>query len=275
MKMRIASLMMVALVGSMAAQEPATEKKLSCDVVSIRRAAPGTAVSNRTTILNPRRITMQNINLVWLTYYAYGAGLSTAVRVTGGPDWKDREGFDIQGLASQDSVERDFRLMVRTMLKERFALKVRSEDRTAPDILGLFLNRSDGKLGPNVRPWTGSCFNDRPPVNDDDPTIARCASGYFPPGMILQGVSMFNVAEMLSLPQSRSLLGTIVTDHTGLKGRYDLRLDYPFPPPGNPLPVGSPSLYAAVQDQWGLKIERASGPFRLVTIESAEYPTEN
>ena len=81
MKKKRAVLMLFALAGSMAAQQPAAEKKLSFEVVSIRRAPPGN-VSNRTTIVNPRRLTMQNINLVWLTYYAYGAGLSTAVRVT-------------------------------------------------------------------------------------------------------------------------------------------------------------------------------------------------
>src|SRR4051812_25033176 len=119
MKKRMAVLMM-ALASSMAAQQPPAEKKLSFEVGSIRKATPGN-VSNRTTIVNPRRMTMQNINLTWLTYYAYGAGLSTAVRVAGGPAWKDSEGFDIQGLAPQGSVEREFRLMVRTMLEERFA----------------------------------------------------------------------------------------------------------------------------------------------------------
>jgi uncharacterized protein (TIGR03435 family) len=275
MKKGRAVLMMFALAGSMAAQQPAAEKKLSFEVVSIRRAAPGSFARNSTTIVNPRRITMQNINLVWLTYYAYGVGLGTAVRVTGGPDWKDRDTFDIQAVASQDSVERDFRIMVRTMLEERFALKVRVENQTAPNILGLFLDRSDGKLGPNVREWTGTCFNDRRPVDDDDPTIARCPSGYFRPGLLLQGVTMFNVADILSLPQSRNLLGTIVTDHTGLKGRYDLRLEFAFPPIGAPPTVVAPSLESAIREQWGLKIERASGPFKLVTIDSAERPTEN
>jgi len=262
------------LAASIAGQGPAPEKKLSFEVVSIRKAAPGN-ITNRTTIVNPRRITMQNINLTWLTYYAYGTGLGTAVRVTGGPDWKDREGYDIQGLASQDSKERDFRLMVRTMLEERFALKVRVEAQTAQNILGLFLDRSDGKLGPNVQEWPGTCANNRPPSDDDDPTLPLCASGYRAPGIVLEGVTMFNVAEILSLPQSRGLLGTIVSDHTDLKGRFNLKLDYPFPPPGNPQPIAAPSLYSAVREQWGLKIEKSSGPFKLVTIESADHATEN
>ena len=65
-----AVLMIFALAGTMAAQQPAAEKKLSFEVVSIRRAAPSPFTGNRTTILNPRRIMMQNINLLWLTYFA-------------------------------------------------------------------------------------------------------------------------------------------------------------------------------------------------------------
>jgi len=254
----------------LAGQQPATEKKLSFEIVSIRRAVPGTVV-NRTTILNPRRITMQNINLVWLTYYAYGAGLSTAVRVTGGPDWSNRDGFDIQGVASQNSAEREFRLMVRTMLEERFSQKVHVEAAMV-DVLGLFLNRSDGKLGPNVQEWKGTCES-ATPVEDEDPTIPRCGGGYRPPGIVLEGVSMFNVAEILSLPLSRNLLGTIVTDHTGLQGRFNMKLEYAFPLPGQPQP--GPSLLTALKEQWGLKVEPAKGPFKVVTIESAEHPPEN
>src|SRR5262245_27638224 len=218
--MAVLMLVALALASSMAAQQPAAEKKLSFEVVSIRPAAAG-SVRNRTTIVNPRRITMQNINLIWLAYYAYGSGLSTGVRVEGGPDWASRDGFDIQGLASENSKEREFRLMVRTMLEERFALKVRTERREGSG-LGLVVDRSDGKLGPNVKPWSGTCEYGTP-NDDDDPTLPRCASGYRPPGIVLEGVTMFNVAEILSLPQSRNLLGNVVGDRTGLNGRFDMK----------------------------------------------------
>ena len=153
-------------------------------------------------------------------------------------------------------------------------MKVRVDAEIAPDLLGLFLDRNDGKLGPSVQEWKGTCENGAP-IEDDDPTLPRCGGTYRPPGIVLEGVTMFNVAEMLSLPQSRGLLGTIVTDHTGLKGRFNLKLDYPFPPAGAPQPVAAPSLFSAVREQWGLKIERAAGPFKIVTIDSAEHPTEN
>jgi uncharacterized protein (TIGR03435 family) len=91
---------------------------------------------------------------------------------------------------------------------------------------------------------------------------------------------MFTVAEVLSLPPSRTLLGTIVADQTGLKGRYTLELDYPFPLQGSTNPAappgpGLPSLVTAVQEQWGLRLVQGKGPFRRVVVESAQLPSAN
>ena len=91
---------------------------------------------------------------------------------------------------------------------------------------------------------------------------------------------MFSAAELLSLPQSRALLGTIVQDRTGLKGRYKMHLDFPFTPqrpvdPAVPPEFAGPSLFQAVREQWGLKLEKAKGPLHVIVVESAEPPTEN
>jgi uncharacterized protein (TIGR03435 family) len=76
------------------------------------------------------------------------------------------------------------------------------------------------------------------------------------------------------------LLGTIVSDQTGLKGRYTMDLDYPFPAqrpgdPAAPTEFGLPSLSTAVQEQWGLRIVPGKGPFRLVVVETAQLPSAN
>jgi uncharacterized protein (TIGR03435 family) len=82
---------------------------------------------------------------------------------------------------------------------------------------------------------------------------------------------MFAVAEMLSLPASRNLLGRIVEDRTALTGRYKMELEFPFAPPD---PAG-PSLFTAVREQWGLKLEPTKGPLEVVVVDSAQAPTEN
>ena len=110
--------------------------------------------------------------------------------------------------------------------------------------------------------------------------MAECPSGYRAGGITLDGVTMSTVAEVLSLPPGRALLGTIVADQTGLSGRYVVELDYPFfaQRPADPAAgqgFGGPSLPTAVQEQWGLQLVPGRGPFRAVVIESAQLPAEN
>ena len=96
----------------------------------------------------------------------------------------------------------------------------------------------------------------------------------------MDGATMFSVAEALSLPQSRTLLGTIVQDHTGLTGRYKMELTYTFGAPrpvdpSKPADLEQASLFTVLREQWGLKLEKAEGPLRVLTIEAATRPTEN
>jgi uncharacterized protein (TIGR03435 family) len=233
------------------------------------------------------------MTLSTLIYSAYGdGGFNTAMRVTGGPDWINKTAFAVEGLAPGRPTLREFRLMLQTLLEERFALKIRTE-MSAGEMLTLVMGRSDGTLGPRVKPWSGTCPKVMPALyfqaprralrngsgpEAEDPAVAECPTGYRAGGISIDGGTMFTVAEVLSLPPARALLGTIVADQTGLKGRYTMELDYPFPAqgPGNPAApadFGPPSLFTAVQEQWGIRIVKGKGPFRLVVVESAQLPS--
>lgn len=251
------------------------------EVATIKLAAPD-AVRNRMMPSSPDRLSIPSMTLTWLIYTAYGEGLSTQFNVTGGPDWINKTSYAIEGQAPQPSTQRQLRLMLRTLLEERFVLRIRNETRMG-ESYAMALDRKDGKLGRNVEEWDGTCSG-RPPSGDDDPSTPRCLSGYRATGLFLEGATMFSAAELLSLPQSRTLLGTIVSDRTGLKGRYKMHLDFPFTPPGPaqpgqapvaPLEFAGPSLFTALREQWGLKLERTKGPFRVIVVESAQRPTEN
>ncbi|MEP6963774.1 MAG: TIGR03435 family protein, partial [Acidobacteriota bacterium] len=261
-----------ALTGSVFGQTP-----LKFEVATIKPSA-STGTANRVVPGGGGRIAFQNMTLRLLVYWAYGSGLSTALKVSGGPDWGNRDRFDIQALAPGNPTERQFRMMLRSLLEERFAMKWHAETETN-DVYLLTMARNDGKLGPKVQEWDGTCGGRAPAGGDDDPDVPRCGAGYRPPGMVLEGVTMFSVAEMLSLPQSRSELGTIVEDRTGLKGRYKMELEYQFGaarPNAAGIPdLGAPSILNAVREQWGLKLELGKGTLRVVAIDSAQAPTEN
>jgi uncharacterized protein (TIGR03435 family) len=252
------------------------------EVATIKLAAPN-AIRNRVVPAASDRLSIPSMNLTWLIYTAYGEGLGTTYRVTGVPESLDKTYYAIEAKAPQPMTQRQLRMMLRSLLEERFALKIHTEVATGgnDNVYGLFLDRSDGKLGPNVQEWDGTC-NSRPPANNDsdDPFTPRCPSGYTPRGLMLEGVTMYSVADALSLPQSRSLLGTIVQDHTGLNGRYKMLLDFQFTPPRPVDPAAPPdfapqTLFQAVREQWGLKLERTKGALNLLVVESAQPPIGN
>jgi uncharacterized protein (TIGR03435 family) len=261
-----------------ARQETPAERRLAFEAATIKLAAPD-AVRNRVMPSAPNRLNIPSMTLVWLVYTAYGdGGLNTAMRVTGGPDWVNKTAFAVEGVASAPPTPRQKRLMLQTLLEDRFALKLRVETSSA-NVLTLVLDRPDGKLGAKVKEWDGTCQRGKP-TEEDDPAAPRCLSGYLAGKLSLDGATMFSVAEALSLPQGRQLLGNIVVDQTGLKGRYTMELDYQFAPPrpldpAKPPEFAGPSLFTAVREQWGLRIVPGQGPFKAAVIESARLPAAN
>ena len=147
-------------------------------------------------------------------------------------------------------------------------------------IYALVLDRSDGKLGPKVQPWTGTCANGRTPSKDeyDDPHIPACPSGLFAPRLVMDGGTMFSAADLLSLPISRTLLGRVVQDRTGLTGRYKIDMAYPFILPSNSdptLPDPRPSLFTVIREPLGMKLVPSRGMFKRIVVDDAQRPTKN
>lgn len=255
---------------------------LEFEVATVKLAAPD-AIRYRVVPAGPDRLSIPAMTVRWLIYTAYEQGMGTSWNVSGGPDWIDQTFYAVEGKAAQPSTQRELRMMLRSLLADRFGLKVRMEDRTG-EIGSIYVLVRDGDrpLGPNVEEWDGTCGGRQPPnyTDADDPYVPRCPSGYRPGGFFVEGGTMFSAAELLSLPPSRAILGTIVQDQTGLEGRYKLHLDYEFAPlrPGDPAGTPEfvgPSLVDAVREQWGLRLERGAGALHVVNVESVERPTEN
>jgi uncharacterized protein (TIGR03435 family) len=196
--------------------------------------------------------------------------------------------------------------MLQTLLEERFALKIRNLSETAgipmDDVLALVVDRSDGALGQKVKKWDGTCpavtpalvfpaprrpllsIDDKfvvgPASEADDPAVPYCPTGYRAGGIRIDGATMFTVAEMLSLPPARALLGTITQDRTGVTERFTMELDYWFAPSpaaaaAAPPEFAGPSLSTAVREQWGLRLVPGKGRLKVIVVESAQPPTAN
>jgi len=276
-------------------QQPAADTRPAFEAATIKLAPPDVVRSNRVISTSPNRMFIPGMPLTSLVYAAYGdGGFNTSMSVRGGPDWANRTVFTVEGVAAGPATSLERQLMLQTLLEQRFALKVRRDTETH-EALTLVLDRSDGALGPKVQKWSGNCPAVRPvlyfeapwqrlqtpqPLPSDDPDVPYCPTGYRNRGILADGATMATVAELLSLPPARALLGTMTHDRTGLTGRYTMELDFPFPATGPgaaaaPPEFAGPSLSTAVREQWGLRLVPGEGTLKVVVIESAQLPAEN
>ena len=266
------------------------------------KLSTGPSRANVITQPSPNRLSIPGMTLMALVYAAYGdGGFNTSMSVRGvKPDWANQTVYAIEGSAAAPATPRQMRLMLQSLLEERFALRLHDAsdtDAAIGDVLTLVVDRTDGRLGPKVKPWDGTCPAVVPPmvmqapqrplqrVGDqlvvgpasaaDDPDLPYCPTGFRPGGMRIDGATMSTVAQMLSLPPGRVLLNTITVDRTGLTGRYTLDLDYLFTGAAPPPDFVGPSLPTAIKEQWGLRLMPGKGRLKLLVIDSAQPPAAN
>jgi len=151
------------------------------EVATIKLASPNAIQRNQLVRVSPNRIFIPSMTLTWLIYTAYGEGMSTLLPLVGGPDWRNQTAYAIEAQSQQPATQLQFQAMLRTLLEDRFGLKIHREA-VEFQFYALVLDRSDGKLGPKVQPWTGTCANGRTPSKDeyDDALIAACRSSREP-----------------------------------------------------------------------------------------------
>jgi uncharacterized protein (TIGR03435 family) len=241
--------------------------------------------------------------LRWLIRMAYQV---QDFQIVGGPGWLDSDRFDIIAKDGSAPSERSATaempdrgaLMLRALLAERFKLIVHKETRDMP-IYALVLARSDGRLGPHLRPATIDCsaLEDarRRGGNAASPDAPRrdgivCGTSVGPGVILTGGQSMARLATAFSnLTNTGMSLNRIVVDRTGLSGNFDAELrftperipDFGAGDPVSSVPGVQPidpngaSIFTAVQEQLGLKLDSQRGPVDVLVIDRAEQPTEN
>jgi uncharacterized protein (TIGR03435 family) len=239
----------------------AQSSKPAFEVASVKRNLSGPFASGQN--VRPGGVfSATNQSLERLIQFAYGID---AAQLEGGPGWVREYRYDVSARAAGEVPIDQLRLMVQSLVEDRFRLRVRREQREMP-ILELRTARSDGRVGPNLH----DCSNSRDTAgisSHEKPFTA-------PPG---GSVSAGDCASLESLARMASRrLQTTVVDKTGLKGqwRYDIYYgpDLPAPGAGNP---DLPSFVGALREQLGLRLERASGTVEVLVIDSVQEPTED
>jgi uncharacterized protein (TIGR03435 family) len=265
------------------------------EVASIKRNKTGEAeraaapafmpmIPGRSQTLPGGRLRGPNMSVRELIRDAYGYRNRAHSEVVGGPEWIDKERYDVEARADQEfpgstslGLPPAAEAALRSLLAERFNLKVRMEVQRRP-IYELVMHRADGRLGPNLKPSKGGCrsFFQREPVNTALIVVAP-ADGErqpLPPcglavaAMIITttNMPMSDWARILSM---RPELNTTVIDRTGLTGNYDITIGDPAS--GNPMGP----IKGLLESQLGLTLREAVGPVEVVVIEHIDRPTEN
>jgi uncharacterized protein (TIGR03435 family) len=236
----------------------------------------------------PGRFNATGMTLKFLITMAYDV---KDFQVSGGPSWINSERYDIEAkepdsIAQElDKLPREQRRqlaesMLQSLLADRFQLKLTHGTKDLPAYALVV-----AKNGPKLQKAK--------PV--DTPADAPSGPGGHPHGPMMrmgrgelngQGVELSFLASVLS-----QQLGRQVLDQTGLKGNYDLTLKWTPeqgegmmlggpgggpPPEGAPLPdTSGPSIFTAVEEQLGLKLEATKAPAEVLVIDHAERPSEN
>jgi uncharacterized protein (TIGR03435 family) len=195
-----------------------------------------------------------------------------AFQISGGPSWVGTARWDLE--AKLEGVQGRLppaqeRLMLRALLEDRFQLKVLSETKEMP-VFALVVAAAGSKLTPHV--------------GEAIPIGQR-----FRLGLGLYSVKQGNIARLVT-ELTRQLWRPVI-DKTDLKGEYDFTLEWtPQPGQGGPESLGlppqplesappvnpdGPSIFTALQEQLGLRLDSQKGPVEVIVIEHVEKPSAN
>jgi uncharacterized protein (TIGR03435 family) len=297
----VATILLFGTASRLAAQAPAT---MTFEVASVKPSNPNPDPANPLSIVPlmlPQpggRFTATNTPLRMLIMAAYE--LKQEAQLAGGPADALEAKYDITAKAPVAIIGKELPQLLRSLLADRFKLTSHTESRELP-LYDLVLARSDGRLGPELKPSTSECAKADEILAAQGAALAQgdassfvgkarpCSVATDPSGGPLNvmlrgdGQEMKQLAEILT-----TFTGRAVRDKTGLTGRYDfaMKLDLQMvlrlaqkagvsiPPEAFariPQSDGS-SLMTALNEQLGLKLESTRGPVDVVVIDSVEAP---
>ena len=250
---------------------------LTFDVTSVREAERGPAL-NMGIVSPPHsgRFEASSISLHILLQIAYGAGPFV---ISGGPEWVDDRYFHVEGKSDHSVDDQLAKLpedqsrleklhMIQALLVDRFHLKAHWETRE-----GSVFNMTAAKSGLKMQqtpapPSEPTGPNGTPAAPASLATDVHAHGG--PQGIEIDGAH-FNMRAVTAMLATQ--IRKPIVDKTGLDGFYSFALQ--FSREGSTSPDAYPSIFTAVQEQLGLKLQSGKGPVDTLVIEHVELPSEN
>jgi len=218
------------------------------EVASIKRNTSGTLNSG---LHNQPggRVTVINMTLRQLVRAMYR--LPDYQLMNNAGDWLSTDRWDIEAKAANDAPFEQLVLMLRALVAERYSLVTHQERRDMP-IYALVMARPNRAPGAALRPSTRDC------------SVPNTCNVFGDPGVLkATGRTMDDLARNLS----QMPLGRMVVNRTNLSGAFDVELMWND--------TDGPSLFTALQEQLGLKLESDRAPTEVLVIDSAKRPMED
>jgi uncharacterized protein (TIGR03435 family) len=250
------------------------------EVASVKRVPPqaaGGGLRGGPGTSDPGQITYTAATLTSVLLAAYGVHQLFQIS---GPEWLNTERYDVTARIPEGATREQFKLMLQNLLADRFHLALHHETKDF-QAYELLLDKSGSKLKESVED-SGTPREPSSPAFRQISPQARSA--------VLAGMTLSGSNQVLMAGRTRSTewlaeglgtqLGIPVVDKTGLTGKYDYYLEFAPPrrPPGAPPDDNNPlpSIFNAVQEQLGLKLDEKKLPFDVLVIDRVEkIPAEN
>ena len=214
------------------------------EVASIKPAAPDSKYVGAYLIAPGGRFMGINITVGRLIQQAYDV---RDFQVTGAPSWIDSERYDIEGKAEGWSTPAQLQPLVQALLAERFKLEIHRDTREMP-IYALLVGKNGPKLKESTSGGGPAIGGSKGRINAHQVTLAMFA------GRLGQ------------------VLGRPVVDKTGLKGEYDFVLEWTPDEVSDP---SGPSIFTALQEQFGLRLEGQKGAVEILVVDRVVRPSQN
>lgn len=259
----------------LALAQSSSSKRAQFEVASLKPNKSAGSVT-KLLYLEGGRFSATNASLKNLIGYAYKAQYFA---ISGGPAWIDSDRFDIEAKAEDsDATHAQIEAMLQSLLADRFRLTVHRETKQVA-VYVILPAKKGTKL---TSPGEVKCVEFRPdspippPPAPGEPPFIPCGRLWGTGSQISGGkVTMSQLTETLA-----GIMARPVIDQTNFTGTFDVHLEFSlvgtaFRPadPDAPADTSRPTIFTALEDQLGLKLESGKGPAEILVIDHAEKPT--